>query len=377
MIYFNNAATSYPKPDAVIDAMREELTRPPANPHRDHVDFPSADRRCRTRLAEFFNVPDSSRIILCSGGTEALNLAINGLIKSHAHVITTSLEHNAVLRPLYHLETQGRIDLDILPLNISRGISPDDLVAAIRPETTLVVVNHASNVTGVVVDLEQIYEICHSRNIPLLIDASQSAGSVMLNVADMPGAVIAFTGHKSLLGPPGTGGLVVGAEMDLRLWKLGGTGIHSEYKSMPNIWPEKYEPGTMNHPGLAGLAAALDYILERGLFFFTEKKNFLAQRLENGLAGIPGVTIYAPTIGQNPCGVVGFTLAGQDIKEVGYILRESFDIRVRTGLHCAPLIHRALGTYPDGTIRVSLSVFNTSAEVDQLLEAVTAILGDQ
>lgn len=377
MIYFNNAATSYPKPPEVIEAMREELEHPPANPHRDHVTVPSASARCRSRLAKLFHTPDPNRIILCSGGTEALNLAVNGLIRDRSHVVTTSLEHNAVLRPLYHLKDQGRIDLDILPLNVAKGISHDDLSAALRPDTSLVVINHASNVSGLVVDLKPIYEICHRRRIPLLIDASQSAGSVEIVIADMPWAVIAFTGHKSLLGPPGTGGLAVGDSVDLKLWKLGGTGINSESPSMPDIWPMKYEPGTLNHPGFAGLAASIEYILKRGIPYFINEKNHLVERLEKGLAGISGITVYSPPNRKNPCGVVSFTLDGWSPREVGYILRESFDIRVRTGLHCAPLIHEALGVYPDGTIRVSFSGFNTKDEVDYLLEAISTIRGKQ
>ena len=373
MIYFNNAASSFPKPNAAVEAVLEELRRPPVNPYRDHADLLSADDRCRRAIAALFNAPHQERIIFCSGATEAVNLALNGLVHNEMHVVTTPLEHNAVLRPLYHMEKLGRITLEIVPVDPLKPHVHEKVIEAIGPRTSMVVVNQASNVNGLVVDIEPIYEACHKRGLPLVIDASQSAGSISLNASAMPKAVIIFTGHKSLLGPAGTGGMVIGPDVELGLWKLGGTGIHSEYKSMPELMPLKYEPGTLNHPGLAGLAAAVEYIIEQGPENLARKKSDLSGYLVKNLEARPEVSLYTPGQRKNPCGIVSFNLEGWSPQEVGYILQESFGIRVRTGLNCAPLMNQALGVFPQGTVRISFSAENTCDEVEQLLAALSSI----
>jgi cysteine desulfurase family protein len=375
MIYFNNAATTYPKPDAVIDAVTASLRHPPSNPYRENVNEKSTTACCRERLATLFGFKDPDRVILSSGATEALNIAIHGLLEENDHVVTTQIEHNAVLRPLYQLRDTRRISLDIVACKSPGKIDPDQIKQAIKPNTRLVIVNHASNVTGVIQDIQKIYRICRQSGIRLLVDVSQSAGAVSIDTSAMPEALFAFTGHKSLFGPPGTGGLLVGGDVELKVWKTGGTGIKSDLETIPDMWPLKYEPGTTNLPGIGGLAASLEYILTQGIDQLAQKKADLSAHLCKELKKIKGITLYTDNDMENRCGVVSFTLSGFQPRDVGYILNESFDIRVRTGLHCAPLIHTALGTFPEGTIRISFSTFNHHDEVETFLGAIHALKG--
>jgi selenocysteine lyase/cysteine desulfurase len=302
-------------------------------------------------------------------------MAIFGLVREGGRVVTTTLEHNAVLRPLFHLRNQGRIELHLLSARFPGRIAEEELKTALGSDTCLVVVNHASNVTGTIQPIQEISEICRSRGIPMVVDASQSAGAVEIDFTEMPLAVLAFTGHKGLLGPRGTGGLLVGSQLDPAFWKVGGTGIRSDLETMPDMWPLKYEPGTMNHPGIAGLSAAVGFLTEQGIRNFAQKKRDLAIHLCEELNRRDGLSVYAEEPERNWCGVVSFALDHTPTDDMGYILQESFDIRVRTGLHCAPLIHKLLGTFPSGTVRVSFSGFNTHEEVVTLLEAVDTVKG--
>ena len=374
MIYFNNAATSFPKPASVIRAVAENLKTPPSNPHRENVTAAHQQIQCRDKIAAFFNFPYPQRVILCSGATDALNMAINGILKPQNHVITTQIEHNAVLRPLYHLRDNGSIALTIIDCCQPGRVYVKKIAASIAPETRLVVIGHASNVTGALQDIDSIYHLCAQHNIPLLIDMSQSAGAVAIDTAEFPLAIWAFTGHKSLLGPQGTGGLLIGEAIDLIPWRLGGTGIHSDLESMPNIWPLKYEAGTPNTPGLAGLTAAIDYLQTHGIKYFADKKVALSRHLCEELLKLPETVLFAEAPDNNCCGVVSFNIKGWSPDDIGYILQNSFDIRIRTGLHCAPLVHHALGTFPQGTIRVSFSAFNQHDEIDELMRALQSII---
>ena len=374
MIYFNNAATSYPKPDGVAEAVLNSMTDPPSNPYRENVTQKSVVSLCRERIAELCNFSNPNRVLFCSGSTEALNMAIHGLISKGGHVITTQLEHNAVLRPLYYLKRDGVCELDILSCRPPGYVSASAFKNALKKTTRLAVVNHASNVTGAQLCISDIYDICDSHEIPLIIDASQSAGSVDLDMSGMPRAILAFTGHKTLLGPKGVGGLLVGDQLDLRIWKSGGTGIRSDLESMPDLWPIKYEAGTMNLPGIAGLASSLGYILEKKPSFFRNTKMELVRHLVRELEKLDGVTIYSEQPEQNHCGIVCFNINRWNGEEIGYILNESFDIRVRTGLHCAPLIHRAMGTFPHGAVRVSFSAFNTHDEIETFVQALRTLI---
>ena len=373
MIYFNNAATSHPKPDGVAQAVSECLVAPPSNPYRENVTRKSVVEVCRERLAELFRFSDASRVIFCSGSTEALNIAIHGLICDGGHVVTTSVEHNAVLRPLRYLESAGRATVEILPCKPPGFVSPETFAEALHKDTVLAVVNHVSNVTGVCLPVSEFYEICEARHIPLIIDASQSAGAVELDFSSMPLAALAFTAHKTLMGPKGIGGLLIGEQLDLKVWKSGGTGIRSDIETMPDLWPVKYEAGTMNEPGIAGLAASVGYVLEKKVPVLQNIKMELVRNAAEEMEKMPGLRIYSEHPEKNRCGIVCFNVNGWDADDIGYVLSDSFDIRVRTGLHCAPLIHKAIGTFPKGAVRASFSSFNTHEEIDIFVGALKTI----
>ena len=375
MIYFNNAATSHPKPDGVAQAVSESLVAPPSNPYRENVTKKSVVEVCRERLAELFRFSDPNRVIFCSGSTEALNIAIHGLMGDPGHVLTTQVEHNAVLRPLRYLESAGRAVVEILPCEPPGFISPETFAEALRKDTVLAVVNHVSNVTGACLPVSEFYEICEARNIPLIIDASQSAGALELDFSSMPLAVLAFTGHKTLMGPKGIGGLLIGEHLDLKVWKAGGTGIRSDIETMPDLWPVKYEAGTMNEPGIAGLAASVGYVLERTVPVLQNIKMELVKHAVEEMEKMPGLRIISERPEKNRCGIACFNVNGWDADDIGYVLSDSFDIRVRTGLHCAPLIHKAIGTFPKGAVRASFSSFNTHEEIDTFAGALKTIAG--
>ncbi len=375
MIYFNNAATSYPKPEGTAAAMGQCLALPPSNLYREDVTQKSVITVCREKIAGLFHFSDPSRVIFCSGSTEALNMAINGLVRPGSRVVTTTREHNAVLRPLSYLCLAGGVHVDTVrcpPPGILDGRRFEN---ALTRETGLAVVNHISNVTGAEADIGAIYSLCEARGIPLIVDASQSAGAIAVDFSSMPLAALAFTGHKALLGPKGVGGLIVGRELDLRIWKSGGTGIRSDLELMPDAWPIKYEAGTLNEPGIAGLAHSLDGILARGLSSIGKQKIDLTRHLVEELEKFDGVTVYSERPERNSSGIVCFNIDHWPAADIGYVLKDAFDIRVRTGLHCAPLMHRELGTFPEGAIRVSFSAANHHGEVETFLQALKTITG--
>ncbi len=361
MVYLNNAATSWPKPAAVEEAMVCCLREPPEDPYRQQVTRTSSEQRCRDALVGLLGLDTGEGIVFTSGATESLNLALHGLLPSGGVAVTTDLEHNAVLRPLY-LQRERGAEVRIVPHRRLLEQLPTALEGA-----DLVVVGHVSNVTGWVQDLSSVYDQCQKKGIPLLVDAAQSLGSIEVPVAGLPLAAVAFTGHKALLGPQGTGGLVLGSQVRPLPWKVGGTGIHSALEGMPTQMPLRYEAGTPNRPGLAGLAAAVSWLGERGVQWAGEHKSRLAIRLGAGLRDL-GASVWLE--GGGHAGVVSFDLAPWEPTELAYVLAESFDIQVRAGLHCAPLVHRALGTWPRGTVRASLSALSTEADVDTLLGAL-------
>ncbi len=346
--------------------------KPPTNPYRQNDSKKPESNVLRERIASLFHTDLPERIAICSGSTEALNIAINGLVNPGGHVISTMMEHNSVLRPLYHLENKGDINLDLLACDPMGDLNLIELESSIQKDTCFIVVNHVSNVTGHVQNIQEIYSVADKHRIPLLIDISQSAGAMKINLAEMPRSLAAFTGHKSLMGPSGTGGLVIGKDVEPDLWKVGGTGIRSDLKTMPDMWPLKYEAGTPNHPGIAGLGAALDYLMNNEDELW-QKKKATSDLLWRKLSTIDEVQLFSEPPEKNPCGVFSFKLDGWQCKDLGYVLQESFGIHVRTGLHCAPLIHSAMGTFSEGTVRVSLSPFNTETEVETFVEAIESI----
>lgn len=329
----------------------------------------------RQRLAALINSPSSERIVFTLNATEALNTAILGSVETQDHVITTTMEHNSVLRPLNYAAKQG-VEVEIITCNRNGLVDPDKIRSAIKQNTKLIAVGHASNVTGSIQPIEEIGEIARGADIPFLLDAAQTAGAVPIDVQKQNVSLLAITGHKSLLGPQGTGALYVADGLTVNPLKYGGTGSYSELEEQPFEFPDYLESGTLNGVGIAGLGAALSYIEERGLSEIINYKKNLVYQLINGLKGINNIQIYGHVNGVETVPVVSFSVSGCDSSEIAFILDSVYDMAVRPGLHCAPLAHKTIGTFPEGTIRVSLSVFNTKDEVAAFISAIKEIVKD-
>jgi cysteine desulfurase family protein len=329
----------------------------------------------RSLLGELFNVKPEhiNRIVFASGATEALNTAVQGLLKPGSHVITSGIEHNALWRPLKMLEREGIVELSVIPCPEGHALDPEELANALRDNTALVAVTHASNVTGAIQPIPQIGQICREAGIPLLVDGAQTGGVYPIDVDGWNISLLAFTGHKGLMGPQGTGGLYIGPELELKPLKYGGTGSASLPHEMPAWLPDRFEAGTPNGPGIAGLRAAVKFIIAEGLEQIRRHELELAARLQQGLAEIPGVTVYGPADPAAKVPIVSCNVGGVDSEEVAYVLDEVYDIQVRAGLHCAPQAHRALGTLDQGAVRFSIGYFNTKEQIDAVLEVVEVI----
>ncbi|RJP66025.1 MAG: aminotransferase class V-fold PLP-dependent enzyme [Candidatus Abyssobacteria bacterium SURF_17] len=372
MIYLDNAATSFPKPDSVREAilacMREAGGNPGRSSHRLARRASEVVFRTRQTLAELLGVGLSERIVFTANATEALNLAIKGILSPGDHVITTSLEHNAVVRPLHSLVRRG---LELTTIRTNGGpIDPNEVRRAIKSNTRLLVTLFASNVTGTVMPVREIGEIARANEIPYLVDAAQAAGAVSINLAELPVDLLAFTGHKALLGPMGTGGLYIAEGIDIEPLKEGGTGSDSPSPLQPEALPDRFEAGTLNVPGIAGLGAAAQYILERGSDAIMREKLSLSHRLEEALCEIPRVRIHSVTGASKRIAITSMTVDGMDSQEVAYRFDRDFDICVRGGLHCAPDAHKSIGTFPEGTVRFSPGPFTTEENVDAAIKAV-------
>ncbi len=374
MIYLNNAATSFPKPSSVHQAVIEYLQNPPLQQERMGYSKSSSDRvwKCREKLAKFFGTQHPERIIFTSGSTEALNLAIFGLDLQSGHVITTAIEHNSVIRPLKKLEYSHIIELTIVPCDSAGYVDPADIAQAIRPNTKAIVFNHCSNVTGSCINISSVTEIANAKKIPVLVDVSQSAGTLAIDIEKDHIDLLAFTGHKSLYGLPGIGGLYIAPEIHLKPLKVGGTGIKSELLEQPQDMPIYYESGTLNLPGIVSLAAGIDFVMEQGIEEIHHRKYTLIRLLYEELARMPEVRLIG-NLSQEPT-LLSFQIQGKEPGDVAYMLDTCFDIAVRSGLHCAPLIHQALGTYPRGSIRASPSYFTTEEEIMTLIHAIQKIV---
>ncbi len=377
-LYFDNSATSWPKPDAVYRAAELQMRQMCGNPGRSgHTRTLEADRliyRTREALAVLFNVADPSRIIFALNATDALNIALKGFLKAGDHVIFTALEHNSVLRPLGTMRRDGLITTTMIPCSPEGYSNLDFLDHAYQPQTSLLVINHASNVIGTVAPLREMIESAHSRGVKVLVDAAQTAGTLKIDIADLDIDLLAFTGHKSLLGPTGTGGLYVKAGIDLKPLREGGTGSHSEIDLHPENMPERLEAGTLNSSGLAGLLEGINYIRETGLDKIREHETALRRSLREQLLEMPQITVYGPEEAAECAGSLSFTIKDTDCGEIGYILESSYGILCRTGLHCAPLAHQASGTFPGGTIRLSPGLFTSLDDINFLVNAVREIV---
>ena len=379
MIYLDNAATSWPKPPQVIRAMAEFLEQAGGNPsrsgHRLSIEAGRIVYEAREAVATLFNAPDPLRVLFTQHATQSINTVLRGLIRPGDRVVTTGMEHNAVMRPLRALG-EGRVHLTVVPCRSDGRLDLLKLRQAIIPKVRLVVVTHASNVTGTLLPIADVAEIARQADAPLLVDAAQTAGAVPIDVQAMGIDFLAFTGHKGLLGPPGTGGLILGNRpecQELQPLLRGGTGSDSEHEEQPEHLPDKFESGTPNGPGIAGLGAGVRFVLERGVEAIRAHEAGLAQTLVEGLTAIPGVRVYGPKDGRERTAVVSFTMKGRPVSDVGFRLDEEYGILSRVGLQCAPAAHRTIGTFPEGTVRLSPGPSTTPEEIDAALEAVRRI----
>lgn len=385
-IYFDNAATSWPKPPEVVEAMVRFLDEVGANPgragHRMAVEAGRVVYEAREAVAELFNAPDPLRVVFGPNATEALNLALRGLLRPGDHVVTSSMEHNSMMRPLRALERQG-VEVTVVHCSPEGFLDPTDVEAAIRPNTVMIALNHGSNVVGTLLPVAEVGRMLrqwpagaqHAAPL-LLVDAAQTAGAVPMDMQADGIDLLAFTGHKSLYGPMGTGGLIIGEQVGLaRLepLKRGGTGSRSEREEQPTFLPDMYESGTPNGPGLAGLTAGIRWVLEQGVEAIRVREMALTQRLIDGLRGIPGVTVYGGLDARRQTATVSFNIAGMEPSEVGLRLDEGYGMMCRVGLHCAPAAHRTISTFPVGTVRFSLGALNTAEDVDGAVEAVARL----
>jgi len=380
VIYFDNAATSWPKPAAMMAAMIHYNEMIGGSPGRSgHQRSLAAGRiilESREALAELFGCADSLRITFTKNATEALNIALSGILNHGDHVIASSMEHNSVMRPLRFLEAQG-VQLSVVSCSGDGRLDPDDVQRAIQSRTRLLVVTHASNVTGTIQPIAALGKIARNHGILFCVDAAQTAGALPINVDETSVDLLAFSGHKSLLGPQGTGGLYVreGLEKQLRPVIMGGTGSRSEFEGQPDFMPDKYESGTPNTIGLAGLEAGVRFVLSAGVEAIRSKEEALTARFLAGLAALPGITVYGPPDAASRTAVVSFNITGLSPSEAAMELEERFGILCRPGLHCAPAAHRTIGTFSRGTIRFGFGYFNKEEEIDLALEAIQSLAG--
>ena len=373
-IYLNNAATSYPKPERVIDAVTACISSVPFNSLRAGYEMAEGDvvYSCREKLSKLFNADNPRNIFFTSGSTESLNLALNGL-DLEGHVITTAIEHNSVYRPLKRLESRGAVELTVVDCDMKGFVEPESIRSAVTSNTRAIVVNHCSNVIGAILDLRAISGIAHESGALLIVDASQSAGALAIDVTDLNIDILAFTGHKSLYGLPGIGGVYVRDGIALEPLKVGGTGVKSDLLYQPEERPLYYESGTQNIPGIASLDAGLSFVLEEGIDKIRKRKKMLFGEMLGYLRGKRGIILYGSGDLEGREAIASFNIDGCSPQEIGYILENSFDIIVRSGLHCAPLIHQSLGSYPLGSIRVSPSYFTEIDEVEIFMDAINQI----
>lgn len=378
-IYADNAATSFPKPRAVLDAVSSVLAGVSLSPgraaHRYSLESSRLIFDTREALAELFNCPDSSRIAFTCNVTESLNVGIFGLagVQLHPgdHVITTALEHNSVMRPLRYLEKTADISISMLPVSGEGEVLVGELPRLMRDNTRLIVANHVSNVTGAVADIEAIGR--QKGDALFLVDAAQSAGVFPIDVMRMNIDMLAFTGHKSLLGPTGSGGFYLRQGLALRPLKMGGTGSNSETEIQPDFMPDLYEAGTPNTLGIAGLGAGVNFVSSTGLAVIREHEQRLCRLFLDGVARMKGITVFGPAAAQKRAAVISLRVKGKSESEVAQSLDRDFNIMVRAGLHCAPAAHRAIGTFAEGTVRFSFGLFNTEADVAACLRALEII----
>jgi cysteine desulfurase / selenocysteine lyase len=379
LIYLDNGATTFPKPEEVYVAMDQFYRQYGVNPGRSGYDLcliaGGIVEETRKQLTSFFNGgSDPNRLIFGYNATDALNLAIFGLLKEGDHAITTNVEHNSVLRPLYHLYKYNQVELDHVAFDDAGFVNPDDIAKKIKKNTRLIAVNHGSNVIGTVQPIAEIGKICRERGIAFVVDASQTAGKIPVDMEKMNIDVVAFTGHKSLMGPMGIGGLYVRDGIEIRHTRAGGTGVRSAVRTHLDEYPYRLEYGTPNLPGIAGLNAGVKWLLQEGIAGIHARETMLLKMLRDGLRQIDGVTLHCQDDLTNHIGVLSFNIDGLEAGDAGTMLDVDYSIASRTGLHCAPLVHEQIGTDKiHGSVRFGIGPFNTSEEIDVVIGAVREI----
>jgi cysteine desulfurase family protein len=379
MIYFDNPATSWPKPPQVKEAMVKFMEEVGANPGRSghslSIEAARIVYETREALSVLFHVRDSSRIVFTLNATESINLALKGLLRPKDHVITSSMEHNSVMRPLRDLEKKG-IELTIVPCFGEGTLDPKEVEKKIQSTTRMIVLNHASNVTGTLLPITAVGKMARAHNLLFLVDAAQTAGAYPIDVERDGIDLLAFTGHKSLYGPQGTGGLVIGERIDEKEMiplKQGGTGSRSEFEEQPDFLPDRFESGTPNGVGIAGLLAGIRFVLKKGVEEIRQSEMALIEKLIMGLKKIPRVKLYGPERQEDRVATLSFNFVHLSPSNGALRLEKEFGILCRPGLHCAPAAHHTIGTFPEGTIRFGLGAFNGEAEVETAIRAVSLI----
>jgi len=377
-VYLNNSATSFPKPEAVYRGMDHFFRTYGDSPDRTgpHVALRSASLVdvTRERLCRFFDGPDDpARAVFSYNASDALNTGILGMLTGGGHCVASAAEHNSVLRPLWHLKERG-VTTDYVPVGDDGLLDPADVERAIGPQTKLVALNHASNVTGLVQDIASVGAICKEKGVPLLVDASQTTGVLDISMKKLGISLLAYTGHKSMLAPTGIGGLLVMEGVEVMQTRFGGTGFDSASRPHPDEYPWRLEVGSVNLSGVAGLNAALDYLEEHTPAEIHEHEMRLYDMLAAGLGQIEGLTLYHPVPREKKIAVLSLNFEGMHPDEVGARLLSEHSIMVRSGLHCAPLMHEALGSYPDGTVRFSIGALNSTEDIERALNACRALV---
>lgn len=376
MIYLDNAATTFPKPRKTVEEISKCLTHYCANPGRSGHDMASkmASEIYETRevIADFFNIKDPLRIVFTCNATESLNLGIKGILKPGDHVITTAMEHNSVLRPLKELKG---IRVTVVPADKEGRVSAKNIEAAIMPSTKLVICTHSSNVTGTILPLKEIGAICKRKNILFMADASQSAGILAIDVTELNIDILACPGHKSLFGPPGTGFLYVRPGIELTPLKEGGTGTDSANLYQPRYFPEGYEAGTLNGPGIIGLKEGIKFIERVKLDTIQQWERHILTMLQDGVNNMPNIQVYGTSDTSNKTAILSFNIKSMDCETTAYELNQRFGIAVRAGYHCAPLAHKSIGTYGIGAVRMSPGIFTTEEDIRKTLDALRKLSG--
>ncbi|MBP7850849.1 MAG: aminotransferase class V-fold PLP-dependent enzyme [Lentimicrobiaceae bacterium] len=378
MIYLDNSATSFPKPDSVYAFMNDFYRHHGVSPGRSGFDAAIAAEEMvfetRRLLTQLFNGTDPNRLTFSYNASDSLNMILQGLAQKGDHVVTTMLEHNSVLRPLHHLAHEGIIEVTYVPFDKDGYVDPDDIAAAIKPNTRMVVVNHCSNVIGTIQPIHEIGKICRDKGVFFIVDASQSAGAIPIDIQASQVDVLVFTGHKCLMGPTGIGGSYVMDHVPVRYTRYGGTGVRSAQETHLEEFPYRLECGTINLLGVAGLNAGVNWINEKGVMNLHHQEMALWERLRDGLSQIEGIHLYGAAGVTNHNPVLSLTVDGLDTGDVGTMLDVDYNIACRTGLQCAPKVHQGLGTDKlHGTVRLSIGAFNTVEEIETAITAMQEI----